>query len=265
MRLRRLALLLVPLLLDGCFVFRSPAPVIAPVHYESIAFDPAILGKDAGGLAAAADRLCGPLNSHAQRELGFTLGQRARGLSPYHVGAALALARCAAMRAEWEAEPRKLLELTDVGIEAAKAAGAPERDPRAAYWMGVNLGLALVQRGYDALPLLPVEVAALKTAQKAPDLELGGPQRALGMLYLKAPPWPAGPGDLDEALELLRGAVDAYPSHPLNHLFYAMALRESGDGATASAELQRAADLARPELWGDYAKRWQTEIQEAAK
>jgi hypothetical protein len=263
---RRLSLLLLaPWLAGGCFLFRSPAPVITPIPPPAFSFDPNLLGKDAGGLAAAAERLCSPLTTRQQKALGFALAQKGHEASPHHVGAALALARCAALRAEWESEPNLLEQIAEVGIEAAKSAGAPDHDPRAAYWMSVSLGLSIRLRGYAALPLLPTEMAALKTAQKAPELEMGGPLRALGMLYLKAPGWPAGPGDLDEAVELLKTAAEAYPSHPLNHLYYADALREKGDGATATVELQRAADLARPELWGEYAAKWQADIQALAK
>ncbi len=261
--LHRLALLTLALSLTGCW-FRTVS-VVAPRPLENLPFDASVFGRDATGMAAAAERLCGPFSSPEQRKLGFGLGQRAHALSPHHPGAAIALARCAAARAEWEQDPKALDEIAEAGMQAARTAGAPDKDPRACYFMAVNLGLAIQQRGYSALPLLPVEVAALKTAQATPELELGGPLRALGMLYLKAPPWPAGPGDVDAALDLLKQAVDTFPSHPLNHLFYAMALRESGEGEAASAALKRASELARPELWGDYAAKWQADIQAAAK
>ncbi|MBI5542630.1 MAG: tetratricopeptide repeat protein [Deltaproteobacteria bacterium] len=263
MPIRWLALAALTLWVTGCW--HRPAAVLAPIATPQLAFDPTLLGKDATGLAAAAERLCAHLTRPDQKELGFVLARRAYEASPHHVGAALALAHCAAVKAEVEKDPAMLEAVAQVGLEAARSVGAPDRDARAAYWMALNLGMVIYQRGYAAMPLLPVEVAALKTAQGAPDLDLGGPLRALGMLYLKAPPWPAGPGDLDAALELLKTAVDNYPSHPLNHLFYAQALRENGDGEAATAELKRASDLARIELWGDYAARWQEDIQAAAK
>lgn len=262
--LRLVLLALLPLQLTGCFFFSRPA-VIAPVPAANLSFDVNVLGKDATGLASAAERLCSTLTTKDQKLLGFSLSRRALGLSPHHTGAAIAVAHCAAVLSEWEAEPAKLEAIAQVGVEAGKAAGAPDKDPKASYWMAVNLGLAIQQRGMAALPLLPVEMAALKTSQAAKEIELGGPLRALGMLYLKAPSWPAGPGDLDAALELFKEAVETYPSHPLNHLFYAQALRESGDGEGASRELARAHELARPELWGDYAALWQGQVQAAAK
>ncbi|MGC4118278.1 MAG: tetratricopeptide repeat protein [Myxococcales bacterium] len=255
---------LLPFQLTGCFFFSRP-PVLAPLPAPTVTFDVGVLGKDATGLAAASERLCSTLTTHDQKLLGFSLAQRALAMSPHHTGAAIAVAHCAAVLTEWETDAARLETIAQVGLEAGKAAGAPDRDPRASYWMAVNLGLAIQQRGMAALPLLPVEMAALKTSQAAKEIELGGPLRALGMLYLKAPSWPAGPGDLDAAMELLKEAVDTYPSHPLNHLFYAQALRESGDGGGASKELARAQELARPELWGEYAALWRAQIQAAAK
>ena len=249
---------------SGCF-WHQPVAVTAPVVVSNLKFDPAILGKDPTGLTWAAERLCSPITSADQKLLGFALAQKAYALSPHNNTAALALARCAAMRVDWETDHTQIEAIAELGIEAARSAGAPDRDPRASYWMAINLGQTLLQRGFSALPLLPVEVSALKTAQAAGEIELGGPLRALGMLYLKAPSWPAGPGDLDAALEILKQAVETYPSHPLNHLFYAQALRESGDAAQASRELKRASELARAELWGDYAARWQADVQAAAK
>lgn len=254
---------LLALLAGGCF--HSRAAVVAPAVGPPLAFDPAILGNDTSGLADAAERLCATLTRPEQKSTGFALARRAFSAAPNDPKVALALAHCAAMAADWEADGKVLEATTAVGIEAAKAAGAPDKDPKAAYWLALSLGLAMRQKGLEALPLLPQEMAALKAAQAVPDLDLGGPLRVLGLLYLRAPAWPAGPGDLEAGLDLLKQTAQKYPSHPLNHLFYAEALRESGDGAAASAELQRAAELARPELWGDYAARWQADVQAAAK
>ena len=59
-----------------------------------------------------------------------------------------------------------------------------------------------------------------------PDVSSAGPYRVLGMVYLKAPPWPRGIGDGDKALELLQEAVRRSPEYPLNRIFYARALWE---------------------------------------
>ena len=73
---RRLLILLVPWVSGGCFLFRSAAPVIAPIASPAFTFDSNVMGKDAGGLAAAAERLCSTLTTRQQKVLGFALAQK---------------------------------------------------------------------------------------------------------------------------------------------------------------------------------------------
>jgi predicted Zn-dependent protease len=85
----------------------------------------------------------------------------------------------------------------------------------------------------------------------------------LGALYLKAPPWPGGIGDLDKALELLEKAVKEHPGHPINHLFYAQALWEEDDEANLSrvkAELALGEKLLAEGNWGYSKEPWQKEF-----
>jgi hypothetical protein len=107
-------------------------------------------------------------------------------------------------------------------------------------------------------------VALLKTAGARPDLDQGGPLRVLGLLYLRAPAWPVGPGDLDAGLELLKQAAGKYPEHPLNRLFYAQALIEADDPAGARRELDQARALSMAERYGEWAARWRSEADELA-
>ncbi|TFH41213.1 MAG: hypothetical protein E4G96_05960, partial [Chrysiogenales bacterium] len=92
-------------------------------------------------------------------------------------------------------------------------------------------------------------------------LDYGGPLRVLGMLYIKAPAWPSGIGDLDKALDLLRRATEKYPSHPLNYMFYGDALLQDDDKEKALENLETAYRLAVPEIWGlPYSTIWRREI-----
>ena len=98
----------------------------------------------------------------------------------------------------------------------------------------------------------------------------GGPLRLLGMLYLKAPPWPTGIGDGDKALALLKDAVSLYPDHPLNHLFYAEALYEVDEKTQdAKNEIQKGQLLLTQGAWGFNREIWKKEfadvIQEVNK
>ena len=78
----------------------------------------------------------------------------------------------------------------------------------------------------------------------------------LGAIYLKAPPWPAGFGDEEMALELLEEAVQDFPNHPLNQLFYAEALMEDEEYVDAQRGLARARELMKPGDFGWRVEGW---------
>jgi tetratricopeptide (TPR) repeat protein len=97
--------------------------------------------------------------------------------------------------------------------------------------------------GLDALP--QIEQAFKRAAVEAPSLEEGGPDRALALLYLRAPGWPTGPGDPDLGLMHARKAVQLSPAYPPNQLALAEALKATGDAEESASTYQRALDLAR--------------------
>ena len=102
-----------------------------------------------------------------------------------------------------------------------------DQEGRVRYYLAVNLGIAVRRHPTLAIKNIKRLAANLeKACVLSPDQDQGGPLRVLGMLYLMAPPWPDGIGDGDKALEFLRQAVDDYPAHPLNHVFFAQALWE---------------------------------------
>ncbi len=114
-----------------------------------------------------------------------------------------------------------------------------------AYWLGAALGLQAREKrstGLDALPL--IEKAFQRAAAADPDLEQGGPDRALALLYLRAPGWPSGPGDPDLGLDHARRAVERAPDYPPNLLALAEALEATGDTAQARETLGHALDAA---------------------
>jgi hypothetical protein len=212
-------------------------------------------------LTDQAARLCVTIANRPQRTLGYRAAVRALSLAPDDATLALLSARCAFMTADFETEEATLITLTDDGLAAVARADATGKNPLAAYYRAVLLGLAVRLKGLDALGRLPEVLDALKIAREQPDVDLGGPLRVLGMLYLRAPAWPAGPGDLEAALELLKEAVTRYPSHPLNHLFFAEALRENDQQDAALSELTLARTLARADLWGEAnTTRWLADI-----
>ncbi|MGZ8243178.1 sterol transporter outer membrane protein BstC [Methylomagnum sp.] len=167
------------------------------------------------------------------------------------------------------AETREKLAAEGVRFaDEALALGASDKGA-VHYYLAANLGLAVRDQPTLAQQNLPrLENEMRHAVELSQDTDDGGPLRLLGMLYLKAPPWPVGIGDGDKALDLLKQAVDKHPAHPLNHLFYAQALWEvEGDSAAhqAKTELASGMKLLKDGDWGYSKEPWLKEFAEAEK
>ena len=217
--------------LSGC-----PKPDHTLVRFEKLSDCP---GQTAASFAAHQSEL-GPRSTTHTLECALALLRRAsdQALLRSSLGSRIAL-----HLAERSAEPNVRENLAAEGVRFAETAlglGA-DGDGAVHYYLAANLGLVVrgdAARALESLPRLEAEIT--RSVELDSGLDDGGPLRLLGMLYLKAPPWPTGIGDGDKALQLLRQAAERYPRHPLNHLFYAEALWESED--------DNAEDLARHEL-----------------
>ena len=133
------------------------------------------------------------------------------------------------------------------------------------YWQGAALGVQARERSSTALDALPrIEEFFRRAADADPEMEDGGPHRALSLLYARAPGWPAGPGDPDRALVESRKAVSLRPDYPPNQLALGEALALTGDRRSSHEAYARALDLAKSrQLAGDPdASEW---IHEAEK
>jgi len=109
---------------------------------------------------------------------------------------------------------------------AKRAPAAPVCD----YWLGAALGVQARERPSTGLSALPeIERAFQRALRGSPGLDDAGPDRALALLYLRAPGWPAGPGDPARGLEHARAAVARSPSYPPNQLALAEALAANAD------------------------------------
>jgi tetratricopeptide (TPR) repeat protein len=119
-------------------------------------------------------------------------------------------------------------------------------NPACYYWLGAALGVQARERPATGLSALPEIERAFQNALRAnPGIDEAGPDRALALLYLRAPGWPTGPGDADAGLEHARAAVALRPGHPPNQLALAEALVATGDAEGGRAAYSRALDLAR--------------------
>lgn len=138
----------------------------------------------------------------------------------------------------------------DAATQAVNAAQWCERiKPASAsciYWLGAALGVQAREKQSTALDALPRIQEAFKRAATAdPMFEQAGPDRALALLYLRAPGWPTGPGDPDQGLQHARKAVELAPDYPPNDLALGEALIATEDRNGARGAYQRALEKAR--------------------
>lgn len=248
------ALLLV--LLAGC----------AELHRDHVRFDRlSDCPMQSAALLAANQSQLGPFSETHVLECALTVlrGSQDPALLRSSLGSRLSL-----HLAEREANPEKREKLAAEGVgfaEAALAQGGGE-DGAVHYYLAANLGLAVREHITLAMENLGRLEGEMKRAVAlSPGIDDGGPLRLLGALYLKAPAWPNGIGDLDKALELLKTAVKQHPGHPLNHLFYAQALWSEGDEAVlaqAEAEFALGEKLLAEGNWGYSKAPWKKEFDE---
>ena len=170
--------------------------------------------------------------------------------------------------AERETDQERREKLATEGVifaETALKQGA-RNNGAVHYYLAANLGLAVREH----LTLAVGNIDRLEEEMKqavalSPDIDSGGPLRLLGALYLKAPAWPNGIGDLDKALELLEKAVRKHPNHPLNHLFYAQALWSEDEDSNllqVKSEFKQGEELLASGNWGYSKESWKKEFAE---
>ncbi|MGZ5012519.1 MAG: sterol transporter outer membrane protein BstC [Methylobacter sp.] len=161
-------------------------------------------------------------------------------------------------------EKREKLAAEGVGFAETALAQGGRNDGAVHYYLAANLGLAVREHITLAVENLGRLESEMKQALAlSPDIDDGGPLRLLGALYLKAPAWPNGIGDIDKALELLQKAVKEHPGHPLNHLFYAQALWDEGEEDALSqvkSEFAQGERLLAEGNWGYNKESWKKEF-----
>ena len=163
------------------------------------------------------------------------------------VAGLIGAARATTWLVEHEADAGRRAELATTAVQAGQwcQRRAPG-DPRCDYWLALGLGQQARERQSTALDGVDRMIELLrKTIAADPALDEAGAHRALALVLLRAPGWPAGPGDAEAALDEARAAVALRPDFPPNQLVLAEALARNGDPDGASAALDRGAALAR--------------------
>ncbi|HET8724307.1 MAG TPA: hypothetical protein VFM53_08865 [Anaeromyxobacteraceae bacterium] len=164
---------------------------------------------------------------------------------------------CAIRAKSWLAEREK-----DTGVRTELAVSAVQtgqwclrRDPAAAeckFWLAVALGMQARDRPTTVEDSLKRMAQLLRDLEReAPLLDNAGPSRVLAILLLRAPGWPIGPGDVEEALVHARKAVELAPDYPPNHLALGEALLRNDDRKRAPEAIGRALELAGKAPWVD--------------
>jgi tetratricopeptide (TPR) repeat protein len=108
------------------------------------------------------------------------------------------------------------------------------------YLLAYLIGLEAENDPLRGLELVPViEREAGLAGDLSPSIDNGGPDRMLGELYLKAPPFPVSIGDVEKAVAHYRRAVAQAPDFPENRLGLTEALIEEGQTGEACLELKK--------------------------
>jgi len=188
---------------------------------------------------------CGPVDA-VQRSLAAT--EVALASVPDHPEASLHAARAAAWLLEFDEslDPAAKRDLAGRGVgyaETALAAGGESVET--VFLVGALLGLQLEAA---RVPLAPGKLGRVhehfeRAVELDPSFSDGAPLRALGTLLVKAPSWPAGPGDVERGVELLTRAVLEHRDDPANHYYLGEALLADGQRDQALASLQRVIDI----------------------
>jgi hypothetical protein len=130
------------------------------------------------------------------------------------------------------------------GYADACVAQAP-KDAACLYWRGVALGLQAKEHPLRAGELLKSMLDSLSRADAVdPNYDQAGPSRVRALVLIRAPGWPAGPGDADAGVESARRAVGLRPQYPPNLLALAEALSKTGDAGGARDAYGKARDAA---------------------
>lgn len=132
----------------------------------------------------------------------------------------VALARSRALIAAPSAADDEALERSRRAVETAQLCGrhAPA-EAACDYWLAVAVGIRAREQRSTALDGVRRMVDLLsEVIARDPGLDRAGPHRVLALVLVRAPGWPAGPGDPDLAVEHAREALRIAPDYPPNLL-----------------------------------------------
>jgi len=148
------------------------------------------------------------------------------------------------------------------GIVAARRARelAAER-VEGHYWYAVNVGfLADVDRSYGLSAVSEMEPSLKRAGEIDARYDYAGPLRVLGVLVLRTPPPPVSIGSARKALRLLQRAVESFPEHSENYIYFGEALCENARAEEARVEWRKAVVLPAPSDRQFESRQWQNKL-----
>jgi hypothetical protein len=149
------------------------------------------------------------------------------------------LGRAAFEWAEFAHDNRQRETIATEGIAACRRALKGNDQLAAAhYYLGMNLGRLAQARKLEALGIVKEMERCFQTARQLQEtLDFAGPDRNLGLLYWRAPGWPASVGSRPQAREHLERAAKLGAEYPDNRLNLMEALLQWKDLERVRAEV----------------------------
>jgi hypothetical protein len=148
------------------------------------------------------------------------------------------------IKTEKSAQKREAMAVQAVKLGQRCDQAAPGH-PLCDYGLALALGTQARERpatAHDGLPLMAKRLQ--HAAEKDPVLDHAGPERVLGLLQVRAPGWPTGPGDPESGLENARKAASREPDYAPNWLALAEAADVNGDAKVRRDAAKNAVALA---------------------
>jgi tetratricopeptide (TPR) repeat protein len=242
----------------------------APALREPAALPPpsgAAPGASAAELLRRGDAAWGRRGEPGQAEEAQKLYEDAAATDPAGVDGLLGALRAAAYRIERAPKGDARAQLSAHALQLGQH--CERRAPSSAeckYRLAIALGQNARDRTSTAKDALDRMVKLLREVVAAePRLDRAGPHRVLSLVLLRAPAWPLGPGDPEQALREADAAAKLFPDEAENQLALGEALAANDRAADARAALERAAALAdRAAAAGDPdAPRWRDDARAA--
>ena len=256
--MRRSAVLAAAAVLSCAPALREPAPLHAPSAPPGVSADELLRRADEEWARRAE-----PDRARAAQELYL----QAASADERRVEGLLGAMRAASYRIEREpqGDARERLAVEAVGLGQWCLRRAPSNGA-CRYRLAIALGQQARERTSTAKDALGRMVTLLREAIAAdPRLDQAGPHRVLGLVLLRAPAWPVGPGDAEQALQEAQAAAELFPDAAENQLVLGEALAANHRGPEARAAFERAIALAdRATAAGDPdAPRWRDRARAA--